>query len=139
MVVYFMAFIITLIFCFLATKSKQKIQKNFFIILSILPFFIVAAIRYNVGIDTWLNYGPTFENVALYGDRFDVLPFLNQKYEIGFSFIVLILSKICKESVILFTFGSAIVTFFTFFAIYKQSEMPCLSIIIIFFYQEHSC
>lgn len=132
MLVYFTAFIITLFFCCLATKSKKKIQRGFFIILSIFPFFVVAAIRYNVGIDTWLNYRPTFENVAQYGDRFDVLFYLNQKYEIGFSFIILILSKVCKNSVILFTFGSCIFTFFTFFAIYKQSKMPCLSIMILF-------
>ncbi len=132
MIVYFISFIITLIFCFFATHLKNKIQRKFFMLLSIFPFFLVAALRYNVGIDTWLNYGPTFDKVAQYGDRFDVIPFLMQKYEIGFSIIVFLLARVCKSSTILFTFGSAIVTFFTFFAIYRQSKIPWLSITIFF-------
>ena len=133
MIVYFVSFIFTLFFCCLSIKEKQNNRKKIiFIVLSCLPFWVVSSIRKNVGIDTWLNYAPTFEKVANYGHTFNVLPFLMQKYEIGFSIIMLILSKICKSSIILFTFGSAIIVFFTFGAIYTESKMPWLSICIFF-------
>ncbi len=80
MVIYLVAFFLTLLFYYLSVKFKN--QKNLFLVLSVLPFFIIPSIRYNVGIDTWLNYGPTFENVAIYGDRFNEFEFLTQKYEI---------------------------------------------------------
>lgn len=132
MVIYFSAFIITLLFCYLANKSTKTVFKNLFMILSMMPFFIISAIRYNVGIDTWLNYTPTFESVALYGDTFEVLPFLRQKYELGFCLIVMMLAKICTNPVILFTFCSAIIMIFTFLAIYEQSKITWLSIVIFF-------
>ena len=82
MIVYFLAFAITLLFYYLSVRFEKK--RNIFLILSILPFFIIPAIRYNVGIDTSLNYGPIFKNVAIYGDQFNEFEFLLQKYEIRF-------------------------------------------------------
>lgn len=132
MIIYFVAFFITLFMCYMANKATDLKQKKIFMFVSVLPFLIVSSIRYNVGIDTWLNYTPTFESVALYGERFEVIPFLREKYEIGFSLIVMILARICSNPVILFVFCSTIIMAFTFGAIYKQSSITWLSIVLFF-------
>lgn len=132
MIIYFIALILTLVLVIFCNSTENKTNKKILMIASVLPFFIILALRDDVGIDTWLNYRPTFENVALYGDRFDVLPFLLKKYEIGFSILVMILAKISTNSVILFSFCSFEIILFTFMAIYEQSKNKILSILLFF-------
>ncbi len=50
----------------------------------------------------------------------------------GFSILVIILAQLSENSVILFTVGSAIITFITFYVIYKTSKIKWLSICIFF-------
>ena len=133
MLVYFIALAISLLFCVLHTHATKKFPKILFAILSCLPFFLVTAFRGNsVGIDTWANYSPTYNSVAVYGENFDVYSWLRLKYEPGFSLIVMLLASFFKNPTTLFALGSGIITFFTFGAIYKQSKKPLFSILIFF-------
>ena len=133
MLVYFIALALSILFCVLHNHATKKSLKILFAILSCLPFFLVTAFRGNsVGIDTWNNYSPIYNNIASYGENFDTFSWLQAKYEPGFSLIIISLASIFKDPTMLFIFGAGIITFFTFSAIYKQSKKPLLSILIYF-------
>ncbi len=133
MLIYFVCLIISLVCASIAAKSQTKRARILAIILSMAPFILLAALRsYNVGIDTWKNYGSAYTSIALYGDRFDIWEFLLVKYEIGFSALVFILSKICTDPIILFSICAIIIIGFTYVAIFQQSKKVNYSIVIFF-------
>lgn len=133
MLIYFLGFLLSIIFTLLSIKTKNVKLQKILRIVAILPFLLISAFRYNVGIDTWKNYGPAFDSIANYGEHFDTWEFLLIKYEVGFSLLMLLLANICKHSVILFTVCSIVTIGFTYISIYQQSKNTLFSIFLFFF------
>ncbi len=131
---YCVAFIISILLVFLSTTAKKKAHKIALMTASTLPFIAIATFRsWSIGIDTWKNYWPAFESVALYGDRFNIPEYLSAKYSAGFSIILFTLAQVCKHPAILFAVCSIITTGLTYASIYQNSKSPVLSVFIFFF------
>ena len=124
MIVYISMLIISLLFCFLYLKTKDKKRKIIFAILSSIPFIVVAGIRYDVGTDYMFRYVPDYINI-LNGNNVENL-------EILFLLLIKICILITHDYWLLF-FLSADITFCLLFnTIYKESKNQLLSIIILF-------
>lgn len=124
-----MTYIIMLIFSVMMICIAEKHQNNKAIktgayILSALSFFVIAAIRYDVGTDYLFRYAPDYINM---GQGIDVT-----NLEIGYKLIVQICLLVTKDYVILFAVTSAIIIGLTFYTIFKESPYPALSVIIYF-------
>lgn len=131
MIVYILMFLLSLLFAFLFFKTTNKKLKYIFALCSALPFFIVAAIRYDVGTDYLFRYVPNYISMVN-GQIIDSLEFLCR-----------LLMKFCifisKDYTIFFIITSAIIIGLIFKTIYKDSKHVILSIIIFlvgsFFFQ----
>lgn len=134
MLTYCTAFVVSILLVFLSTVAKKKAHKIALMTVATLPFIIISTFRsWTVGIDTWKNYWPAFESVALYGERFNIPEYLSAKYSSGFSFLLFILAQICTHPAILFATCSIIITGLTYASIYQNSKSPVLSVFIFFF------
>lgn len=124
MIVYIVMIIISCFFCYKALECKEEKNKKIFQILSSLPFIIISAIRYNVGTDYLLRYKPGFETILRGKEVFN--------YELGFS----LLNKLCllftEHYQSIFIVTSILINAFIFYAIYKKSDKPLLSILVYF-------
>lgn len=131
MIVYVLMFSLSLLFALLFFETTNKKLKYIFAICSALPFFIVAAIRYDVGTDYLFRYVPNYISMVN-GENIGSLEFLCR-----------ILIKICifisKDYAIFFIATSAIIIGLIFKTIYKDSKHVILSIVIFligsFFFQ----
>lgn len=134
MTVYFVSLIVSIALASLSSRARSKRCKVVLIACSALPFILVASFRdFDVGVDTWKNYGPTFEKAALFENMSDALAFLSSKYEHGFSALVFLLSRITGNPTILFFFCAVVTIGFTYAAIYRQSNNISISVVIFFF------
>lgn len=124
MIVYIAMLALSLLFSYLSTKITNKKIKILLQILSVLPFFIVSAIRYDVGTDYMYRYKPDFESIKN-GKNVTNL-------EYGYVLIVKMCLLISDNIELLFVVTSAIIIFIIFYAIYKYSKNPTLSIFIFF-------
>jgi len=113
-----------LIICIGERFKGNKIIKIGAYVLSTLSFFIVSAIRYDVGTDYLYRYAPDYINM---GNGIDIT-----NLEIGFKLIVKICLFITKDYAILFAVTSAIIIGLTFYTIFKESPYPALSVTIYF-------
>ena len=107
----------------------EKFKENRWIkitayILSGLSFFIVSAIRYDVGTDYLLRYAPDYIKI---GEGIDIA-----NLEIGYKIIAWICLLITKDYAIIFAVTSAIIIGLTFYTICKESPYPALSVLIYF-------
>ena len=124
-----MTYIAMLIFsvatiCLADRFKNNKIIRISLYILSAMSFFVVSAIRYDVGTDYFYRYAPDYINM---GKGIDV-----PNLEIGYKLIVRICLLITKDYAILFAVTSAIIIGLTFYTIFKESPYPALSVIIYF-------
>ena len=122
MIVYLLMLMISIFFASFI-KRKKSINDKVAIVLSAIPFFIVSAIRYDVGTDYMFRYTRDYMHI-LANIKVDDL-------EIGFKFLY----KICvftKSSQSIFIITSLITTYFIFKSIYRNSKNIKLSILLYF-------
>lgn len=125
MVVYLIMLSLSLIFTAIGTKIKNRNLSIVMYVLASLPFFIVSAIRYDVGTDYNYRYVGDFNKIAN-GLTVDNL-------EIGFVILIKFCLLFTTNSQWLFVITSALITFFIMFTIFKYSKIPIVSIAIFFF------
>lgn len=124
-VTYIIMLVFSIAMLLIAEKFKEKkIIKIIAYVLSGLSFFVVSAIRYDVGTDYLFRYAPDYINM---GQGIDIA-----NLEIGYKVIVWICLLITKDYAILFAVTSAIIIGLTFYTIFKESPYPVLSVIIYF-------
>ena len=118
-----LAFSVTMLL--IAEKFKEnKWLKITAYVLSGLSFFIVSAIRYDVGTDYLFRYAPDYIKM---GQGIDI-----GNLEIGYKIIAWICLLITKDYAIIFAVTSAIIIGLTFYTICKESPYPALSVLIYF-------
>ena len=124
MITYIIMLIISMMLSSLYMKAKSKNSKIIFAICSVIPFIVVAGLRYDVGTDYMYRYVPDYINI-LNGTIPDNLEPL---------FLGLIkLCQICTHDYWILFFISAILTYsLIFYEIFKRSKNPILSILIFF-------
>lgn len=122
---YILMLIFSIVMLCIAKKFEQnKIIKIGSYILAGLSFFIVSAIRYDVGTDYLFRYAPDYVKM---GQGINI-----SNLEIGYRIIVWICLLFTKDYAILFIVTSAIIIGLTFYTIYKESTYPILSVAIYF-------
>lgn len=122
---YILMLIFSIAMLLIAQKfENKKIIKIIAYILSGLSFFIISAIRYDVGTDYLLRYAPDYIKM---GQGINIT-----NLEIGYKIIVWICLLITKDYAIIFGVTSAIIIGLTFYTIYKESPYPALSVLIYF-------
>ena len=124
MYVYIIMLIISLFFIFLSEKSNNKKTKILYAILSVIPFILVSALRYDVGTDYFYRYVPDY-NSLVRGESVDNL-------EIGFKMLVRLCILITSDYQILFILTSIITISLFMYTIHKQSKNKFLSVAIFF-------
>lgn len=124
MIEYLSMFIISVFFAILSEKTAKKVSKIIFQILAVLPFIIISSIRYNVGTDYFFRYVPNY------------LDIVNNKVVPSLEPLFVLLIKFCifftANPTILFVITSILINGMVFYAIFKYSKSPVLSIIIYF-------
>lgn len=124
MYIYVIMLSISLLFCCLSEKAKNRKIKICFQVLSAIPFFIVSAIRYNVGTDYASRYAGEFVKI-----RRGYIP---TNLEIGYLGLVRLCLLFSDSSNLLFVLTSTIIIFSIFLMIFKYSKNKLLSIFIFF-------
>lgn len=125
MLVYFIMLIFSITMIYISEKHcKNKKLKILLFICSGLSFFIVSAIRYDVGTDYLNRYVGDFIKIAR-GQEVNNL-------ELGYKLLVQVCLFFSKDYVLLFSITSAIIVACTFYTIYKESPYPILSVVIYF-------
>ena len=122
---YILMFTFSIAMLLVAKKFEQnKIITIGAYILAVLSFFVVSAIRYDVGTDYFYTYAPHYYNI---GQGLET-----SKIELGYMIIVRICLLFTKDYAILFVVTSAIIIGLTFYTIYRESPYPALSVAIYF-------
>ena len=122
---YILMFVFSIAMLFIAKKFEQnKIIKMGAYILAGLSFFVVSAIRYDVGTDYFYTYAPRYISL---GQGLEI-----SKIEFGYALIEKVCLLITKDYAILFAVTSAIIIGLTFYTIYRESPYPILSVTIYF-------
>lgn len=119
--IYFVMLFITVFFALLYKKNENK---KIFAFLSFIPFFMISAIRYDVGTDYLYRYVPNYISIAN-GKNVTSL-------EILFNLLIRVCAFITKDYLLLFIITSAIIVGLVFKKIYNDSKIVILSIIIFF-------
>lgn len=107
----------------LSVEYKNNIHNIFFMILSFLPLFIVAAIRWDVGTD--------FEKVYEYGFNLIIANGEQPRWEWGFSFLIKMIALFTDKCQWMFAGTAFVFCFFTYKAIYDSSKNICQSIFLL--------
>ena len=116
--------LISVLFAELYSRRKNEKYKYLYMLLSTLPFFLVSALRYDVGTDYFYRYVPDFQ--AFIAGK-EVL-----NLEIGFRLLYWLLSFITKDYAIVFVATSFLIIFPIFYTIFKYSKRPSISILLFF-------
>lgn len=124
MIVYIVMLIISIIFMIIATKVKKKWQKCSCYIMAFLPFFLVSALRYDLGTDYLRRYNFDYHRIA---NGINV-----KNMEIGFKAIIRLCLLFSQESTVLFIVTSAITIGLIMYTIITRSKFPILSVLIFF-------
>lgn len=133
MIYYFAAFLLTLIFTLFSLKFAKTSPrlKKLFIILSILPFSFVAGFRADhIGIDTSLNYLPTYRQLA--SPNSDPATIISQKYTSGFGHLMFFFSRFTLDPTPFLLFVAILTNALIILAIHRQSKHPLLSLTLYF-------
>ena len=123
MIIYITMLGVSILFSYISTKY-DKIPKNIFRILSVIPFIIVSGFRYKVGTDYLFRYVPDYLIIFEGGD----VPNL----EIITKIIIKFCCFITRDYCLFFFITSLMINVLVFFAIYKYSKRPILSILVYF-------
>ena len=122
---YILMLLFSIIMLLTAEKFKErKVIKIVIFVLGALSFFVVSAIRYDVGTDYLFRYAPDYIKM---GQGINV-----PNLEIGYKVLVWLCLFITKDYAIIFVVTSAFIVGLTFYTIYKESPYPALSAIIYF-------
>lgn len=124
MIIYSSMFIISLIFAYLSTRVENKYEKAILFFFAFVPFFIVSAIRYDVGTDYFYRYVPNYKTFVSGGEI--------KSLEILFRLLIKGCVLISKDYAILFITSSAIIVGLIMGTIYKNSKQFVLSVAILF-------
>ena len=125
MAIFIIGFLLTILLIWLVqNKAKNKRTKIILMVLSILPMFLISALRYNVGTDYNKRYVSDYLSLANGNDV--------ENLEIGFKVIDYICLLFTKEPYLLFAVTSLIILAILFEVIYKKSSNPILSVTIFF-------
>lgn len=125
MFIYLFGFLISLLFLWLAQKkAKTEKTKIIFILLAVLPLFLLSALRYDVGTDYIKRYTNDYLAMAQ-GENISNL-------EIGFKFIDYLCLLVTKQPYLLFWMTSLIILGIFFTIMCQQSKDICLSATIFF-------
>lgn len=125
MLVYIVMLVFSIVMLFIAEKFKEKkVIKIGAFILAGLSFFIVSAIRYDLGTDYIRRYA---EDYIKMGKGINI-----PNLELGYKLFAKACLFFTKDYVIIFVITSAIIIFLTFYTIYKESPYPILSVVIYF-------
>ena len=108
----------------LSINNKNITAENLLKLLCMLPMFLISALRFNVGSDFLAVYWNGFQRVQA-GINTD-------NFEIGFQGLIKLLGKISSSPQILIIFTSFLFVFFTWNAIYDQSNDIIFSLLILF-------
>ena len=127
MIVYLVMLVISLFFASCAGRIRdvQECRNSYrvFTVLSFLPFFIVSAIRYQIGTD-WPIYDEYF---------YAINSGTNEFKEPIFNLVNKIIYALSKDSQWLFVISALQGLSFLFMAVYKQSKYIPFSLLIFFF------
>ena len=125
MAVYTIRTIISMFMANYALNAKKykdlKTTYKVLCVASFLPFFLVSALRYNVGTDYWFIYEKFFYYINEGTNKFS---------EEGFNLINKISYWIYADPAVMFAIVSLIIYIFVFLAIYQQSDGICFSILV---------
>ena len=125
MLVYILMVIFSVIMLFVSEKfKKRKVISIIAFVLSGVGFFLVSAIRYDLGTDYVRRYAKDYIKI---GNGIDV-----KNLELGYKLLVRMCLLFSKDYVILFVITSGIIIFLTFYTIYKESPYPILSVLVYF-------
>ena len=124
MYIYVLMLLISLIFIMLYEKCEKKVTKVLFAILAVLPFFIISALRYDVGTDYFYRYVPDFNNIM---NGIEV-----NNLEIGFKLIIQFCLLFTENYQFLFIITSGIIMALFSARIFKDSKSILLSFCIFF-------
>ena len=131
MYVYVIMLLFSLLFILLAEKSNNNKAKKIWTLLSVVPFILVSALRYDVGTDYFYRYVPDYNKIAN-GGSVDNL-------EIGFKLLVNLCILITKDYQIIFVVTSVVIMTLFMYTIQRQSTNKALSVTIFllggFFFQ----
>lgn len=125
MIVYLIMLLLSIVFIFIAQKSKNKVLKVILYICSILPLFLVSALRYDLGTDYTKRYVSAY-NALLHGKEVMSL-------EITFRNLVKICTMITSDSNMLFVITSFIIIVLIMLTVLTKSKNKILSVIILVF------
>lgn len=125
MIIYILAFLLSIFLIWISkNKIKSKKVKILFMILAVLPLFLISAFRYDVGTDYIKRYTNDYLDMAK-GKQIGNL-------EIGFKLIDYICLFFTKEPYLLFVITSLIILAIFYETIYKKSSNIILSVVIFF-------
>lgn len=122
MIVYISMLILSILFLILEKKAKKKWIKILWCIMAIMPFFIVSALRYDIGTDYTRRYVFDY-NRTLQG--IDV-----SNLEILFKFIMKFCMIFTEEPYLMFVITSAMVVGFILGTSFTKSKDKILSVCI---------
>lgn len=124
MIIYIIALMLSLFFVFISKKIESKKIRILLCFFSAIPFFLVSAIRYDVGTDYLFRYVNDYD-VLVNGGKVDNL-------EIGFKLLVKLCILLKSNYQLIFIISSLIITLFVFYTIYRDSNNAMLSILLYF-------
>lgn len=124
MAIYITMLFISVISLIAASKVQKKWKKITLYVLSVIPFFLVSAFRYDVGTDYLKRYWYDY-NRMVQGKNVSNL-------EIGFKIIIKICIILSKEPYILFVICSGIIIGLIMYTVITKSRNPILSVLIFF-------
>lgn len=124
MIVYISMLLISIFFLYIAGKMHKKWERVVCYILAVLPFFLVSALRYDLGTDYLRRYHYDYNRIAQ--------GIYVKNLELGFQAMVKFCLLFTKESYLLFVVTSAIIIGCIMYRIIKSSKNPILSVFIFF-------
>lgn len=116
--------LISIIFLIIAEKMEKKELKVLMYILAVVPFFVVSALRYDVGTDYLKRYVYDYNRMA---QGIDV-----ENFEVGFKLLIRFCLIFTTNPNILFVITSAIILGLIMTTIFTKSKNVILSIVIFF-------
>lgn len=122
--IYILMIVISLGAVYFSLKANNNKIRLLFYIISIIPFILVSALRFDVGTDYMYRYVPNYLSFVK-GSQVDSL-------EPIFSFLIKLCVLISKDYALLFSVTSILINTFIMIAIYKNSKNIIISVLIFF-------
>ena len=124
MLIYIIGLLTTILILYFSKKCNNNRIKLVLEWFSVVPFFVISAIRYDVGTDFLWRYTSDFENIA---NGIDV-----KNFEIGFKILIKICLLFSREAQFMFVVTSLIINTLIMWIIIKNSKNVYISLLIYF-------